>query len=160
MKTLHHSLDCELQMRDREGSSISIRALELAVDFLDGTDSIIRCFLTFIVSPEIYQRIDADELFHLRLDMRGQIFGGKLQPNVDVEIETKIDPSLIYEISTEVRSIEKIADRLLSSSQSQSNDPLLNTESWLALYVKQSVKLPPEFGEGKLKVGYKTGWAD
>ena len=160
MKTLHHSIDFELQMRDREGRSVAVRVLELAVDLLDGTQSIVNCFLTILVSPENYQQIDTNESFNLYSDARGQIFGGKLEPDLDVEIEAKIDPSFIFAISTQIKTVENLADRLLYLSQNEPEDALLNTESWFALYVKQSVELPPEFGEGKLKVGYSTTWAD
>jgi len=160
MKTLRYNVDCDLQMRDREGNFITVRALELAVDLLDGTDSIVKCFLTFLVSPESYQRIDTNKLFNLAPDARGQIFGGKLEPDLDVEIETKLDPSFIFEISTQIKTIKALADHLLKISQNQSDSSLLNTESWFAIYVKQSVQLPAEFGEGTLKVGYSTTWVD
>jgi hypothetical protein len=160
MKTLHHPLDYELQMRDREGRSVAVRALELAVDLLDGTQNIVNCFLTIIVSPENYQQIDTNELFHLYPEARGQIFGGKLESDLDVEIEARIDPSFIFAISTQIKTVENLADRLYHLSQNEPEDALLNTESWFALYVKQNVELPPEFGDGKLKVGYSTTWAE
>ena len=160
MKTLHHPLDSELQMRDRQGDLIPVRAIEIAVDLLDGTQSIVNCFLTILVNPDNYKKIDTNELFHLNPDVRGQIFGGELEPDLDVEIEAKIDPSFIFDISTQIKTVENLADRLLYLSQNEPESPLLNTESWFAIYVKQSVDLPPEFGEGRLKVGYRTTWAD
>ncbi|PZO37070.1 MAG: hypothetical protein DCF19_19790 [Pseudanabaena frigida] len=160
MKTSHHPLDCELQMRDRKGNLITVNTLELAADLLDGTASIVECFLTFLVSPATYHHIDINESFHLHPDARGQVFGGKLEPDIDVEIETKLDPSFIFEISTKIKTLDALSQHLQTINQNQPDHPLLNTESWFALYVKQSVELPPEFGEGKLKVGYSTTWAD
>lgn len=160
MKTLHHPLDCELQMHDRQGNLIIVNTSELAADLLDSTESIVGCFLTFLVSPETYHHIDINELFHLHSDVRGQVFGGKLEPDVDVEIEAKLDPSFIFEISTKIKTLDALSQHLRTITQNQPDHPLLNTESWFALYVKQSVELPPEFGEGKLKVGYSTTWAD
>jgi hypothetical protein len=77
-----------------------------------------------------------------------------------VEIEAKLDPAFIYLLSTQIKSVEALAAHLQKISQSYPNDSLVTTESWFALYVKQSVALPPEVGEGQLKVGYSTTWAD
>lgn len=160
MKTLRFPLDYELRMRDRNGDPLTVKALELAADLLDGTSSIVKCFLTLLVSPENYQRVDTDNLFNLHPDARGQIFGGKLEPDIDIEIEAKLDPSFIFEISTKIKTLEALSQHLQTINQSQPEHPLLNTESWLALYVKQSVELPSEFDEGKLKIGYSTTWAN
>lgn len=158
VKTLHHLLDYELQFHDRAGAALSVRALELTVDDLNG--SLIRCCLSFKVSPELYRRIDTEALFHLDPEVRGAIFGGRLEPEVDVEIEAKLDPQFIFDLSMQIKSIDELAEHLLRISQTQPTDPLMNTESWFALYVKQEVVLPPEIGEGQLKVGYSTTWAE
>ena len=160
MKILRFPLDYELRMRDRNGDSLTVRTLELAVDLLDGTQSIVKCVLSLLVSPENYQRVDTNNLFNLHPNVRGQIFGGKLEPDIDVEIEAKLDPLLIFDISTKIKTIEALAEHLLTLNQNESEHALLNTKSWFAMYVRQLVKLPPEFGEGKLKVGYSTTWAD
>ena len=158
VKTLHHSVDYELQFHDRNEATLTVRALELTVDDLNG--SLIKCFLSFKVSPELYRRIDTEALFHLDPEVRGAIFGGSLEPDVDVEIQAKLDPQFIFELSMQIKSIKELADHLLKISQTQPADPLMNTQSWFALYVKQEVVLPPEIGEGQLKVGYRTTWAD
>jgi hypothetical protein len=158
VKTLHHSVDYELQFHDRNEAALTVRALELTVDDLNG--SLIKCFLSFKVSPELYRRIDTEALFHLDPEVRSAIFGGSLEPDVDVEIQAKLDPQFIFELSMQIKSIKELADHLLKISQTQPADPLMNTESWFALYVKQEVVLPPEIGEGQLKVGYRTTWAD
>jgi hypothetical protein len=157
-KTLHHPIAYELELHDTTGAAIAVQAVDLTVDTLDGR--IIRCFLTFRVSPAIYQQIDTHALFNLTPEVRGQIFGGQLQPDADVEIEAKLDPAYIFSLSTQVASVEALAEYLPTIREGQPNDALLDTESWFALYVKQSVALPAEFGEGQLKIGYRTTWAD
>lgn len=158
-KTLHHPLDYELTLYDRRlEQAIMVQALELSVDELDG--SIIRCLLSFQISFECYQEVDAHAMFNLLPEVRGQIFGGALQPVVDVEIEAKLDPALIFPLfSLGITSIEALATHLLETSQQQPDDDLVNTESWFALNVKQAVSVPPEIGEGQLKIGYQTTWA-
>lgn len=158
MKTFHHPLEIELQFHDPEGTPITLQVIDLSADFLD--EIITRCVLTFSMSTEIYQYVDTHELFNLYTDVRGQLFGGEFKPNLNVEIEAKLDPSFIFDIATKVKTIEALSEHIQSINQNHPNDLLLNTESWFALNVKQSVELPPEFGEGSLKVGYSTSWGD
>jgi hypothetical protein len=158
MKTFYHSVDCELRLLDPDNESIPVWVSEIGVDEIDG--SIVKYFLTFLVKPEAYDCIDRNELFNLAHQARGQTFGGELDPEIDVEIEAKLDKALISDISTEISSAEEFANLLLKISQNEPDNHILNTESWFAMTVKQSVELPPEFGEGSLKVGYRTVWAD
>lgn len=82
-----------------------------------------------------------------------------MDPDEDVEIEAKLDQNLLSGITQRLKTITAIAEHLREPGLNKQEDSLLSTENWFALYVKQSVPLPPEFGEGKLKVGYSTSWA-
>lgn len=158
IRSLHTSLKFELIFFDsRNQSHVSVEALDLNIDELDG--SMIRCFITFRSSFETYKKIDSRALFNLTPEVRGPIFGGELNPSQDVEIEAKLDPTLILPLSSQVTSIEELAQYLQNLSKHQSRDGILDTESWFAINVKQSISLPPEIGKGQLKVGYSTAWA-
>lgn len=160
MKTLHHSVEIELALRPPQGNPITLQITEVAADLLDGTTSIARCFLTFTVDPDTYRRIDDEALFHLDPDVRGPLFGGQFAPDADIEIEAKLAPEFLYEVSTKTKTVEALAEHLRNLSHNEPGHLLLSTDSWFALYVKQAVTLPPELGEGALKVGYRTVWAD
>jgi hypothetical protein len=157
-QTLHLPFVGELVFHDGDNQPLPVQTIELSVDTLN--DSIIRCFLAFKISYAAYETVDSKELFNLLPDSRGEIFGGKLDTTVDVEIEAKLDPGFIFDIAMSIHSLEELAAHLRDLNQNQPESDLLASESWYALNVKQSVPLPPEFGAGSLKVGYKTTWGD
>ena len=157
-ETIHHSVAYDLPMRDRSGAALKIQVSELAVDTLEG--SIIKCVMTFQVSPEVYQHIDAEALFNLAPEVRGPLAGGAFEADVAIEIEAKLDSAFIFSIAMEIESVDALANYFKDIGQHQPDHELLSSESWLALYVKQQVPLPPDIGEGTLKLGYSTAWAN
>lgn len=156
-KTVYDDMDAKLTFHDSDGRTLNVKAAQLSADTLDG--ALIRYFLAITVTPAVYQQIDKWEWFNLLVDVRGQIFGGKLDPNIDVELDLKLDPMFVFDLSMKVKTIAEAAALLLQLNHEEPGSDLLACESWYAMHVKQKVELPPEIGPGTLKVGYSTEWA-
>jgi len=139
----------DLTLHDRTNSPLPIHTLTLTLIKQD--DTLSECRLTFQVSPDLYQRIDTEALFNLKPELRGSLTAGDFQPEPDIEIEATLQPNLLPRLTEHTTNLEQAAAYLQNLSQEQSDNPLLSTESWFALHVKQ----PQESGE----TGYSTFWA-
>lgn len=142
-------LNTELILSDDSESPITIHGFNLTLTKQD--DKISGCRLIFQVSPEIYQRIDSEALFNLKLEIRTPLSGGAFQPSPDIQIEASLDPDLLPQLAKNASDAEQAAAYLQKLSQEQPNHPLLSPYSWYALQVKQQ----QETGE----TGYRTLWA-
>ncbi|HEY9820506.1 MAG TPA: YbjN domain-containing protein [Candidatus Sericytochromatia bacterium] len=148
IKTENSQLDSDLTLHDRTPSPLPIHAVTLALSKQD--DELIECRLTFQVNPELYQRIDTEALFNLKPEVRNSLSAGEFLPEPDIKIETTLKPDLLPCLAGHTANIDEAATYLLNLSQKQPDDPLLSTENWLALSVKQL----QESGE----TGYRTLW--
>jgi hypothetical protein len=146
--TENYQLDSELTLRDRITTPLPIHIVTIALTTQD--DELIECRLTFQVNPELYQRIDTDSLFNLKPEVRNPLSAGKFLPEPDIKIETTLKPDLLPRLAGHTATIDEAATYILNLSQEQPDDPLLSTENWLALSVKQL----QESGE----TGYRTLW--
>jgi hypothetical protein len=149
-KTENYQLDSELTLHDRTQSPLTVRAVSLSLIKQD--DEVIECRLTFQVSPQLYQRIETEALFNLKPEMRRPLSAGNFLPEPDIEIEIGLQPNLLPQPIERAADANEAATYILNLSQEQPDNPLLSTESWLALSVKQQ----QESGE----TGYRTIWAD
>ncbi len=149
-KIEHCQLDSELKLHDRTQSPLTLRAVSLYLIKQD--DEVIECRLTFQVSPQLYQRIETEALFNLKPEMRRPLSAGNFLPSPDIEIEIGLQPNLLPQPIERVADANVAATYILNLSQEQPDNPLLSTESWLALSLKQQ----QESGE----TGYRTIWAD
>ena len=147
-QTQNYPLDGDLTLRDTSQSPLTVRAVALALTQQD--DQLIECRLTLQVNPQLYPRIDTDALFNLKPDLRHPSNNIEFFPKPDLAIETNLKPDLLSHLAAHATP-DKTATSLLSLSQEQPDHPLLSTESWLALSVKQH----QESGE----VGYHTIWS-
>jgi len=147
--TEHRHLDSELTLRDRTPSPLPIHTVTLTLTKQD--DTLSECRLTFQVSPELYQRIETEALFNLKPELRGSLSAGDFQPEPDIKIEVTLQPDLLPHLAEHTTNLEQAAAYLQNLSQEQPDNPLLSTESWFALHVKQQ----RESGE----TGYSTFWA-
>ncbi len=148
-KTEHCQLNSELTLHDRTRSPLNINAVTLTLTKQD--DTLSECRLTFQVNPELYQRIETEALFNLKPELRGSLSAGDFQPEPDIEIEATLQPDSLPRLAEHTTNLEQAAAYLQNLSQEQPGNPLLSTESWFALQVKQ----PRESGE----TGYSTFWA-
>ena len=148
-KTENCYLNSELTLHDRTHSPLPIHAVTLTLTKQD--DTLSECRLNFQVSPELYQRIETEALFNLKPELRGSLSAGDFQPEPDIEIEATLQPDLLPRLAEHTTNLEEAAAYLQNLSQEQPDNPLLSTESWFALHVKQL----RESGE----TGYSTFWA-
>jgi hypothetical protein len=149
-KTEHCYLDSELKLHDRTTTLLTVRAVSLSLIKQD--DEVIECRLTFKVSPQLYERIETEALFNLKPEMRRPLSAGNFLPYPDIEIEIGLQPNLLPQPIEGAKDANVAATYILNLSQEQPDNPLLSTESWLVLSVKQQ----QESGE----TGYRTIWAD
>jgi hypothetical protein len=149
-KTDSCNLNDELTLHDRTTTPLTVRAVSLSLIKQD--DEVIECRLTFQVNPQLYQRIETEALFNLKPEVRRPLTAGNFLPSPDIEIEIGLQPNLLPQPIERAADANEAATYILNLSQEQPDNPLLSTESWLALSVKQQ----QESGE----TGYRTIWAD
>jgi hypothetical protein len=145
----HCQLNKELTLHNRSESPLTVRVVDLSLTKQE--DTLSECHLTFCVSPEHYQRIDTEALFNLKPELRGPFPVGNFQPEPNIEIEATLQPDLLPQLTQHAINPEEAATYLQNLSQEQPDNPLVSTESWFALHVKQ----PQESGA----IGYRTFWA-
>jgi hypothetical protein len=134
-KTDSCNLNDELTLRDRTHSPLTVRAVSLSLIKQD--DEVIECRLTFFVNPQLYQRIETEALFNLKPEVRRPLSAGNFLPEPDIEIETTLQPNLLPQPIERAADANEAATYILNLSQEQPDNPLLSSESWLALSVKQ-----------------------
>jgi hypothetical protein len=149
-KTEYCYIDSELTLHDRTTTPLTVRAVSLSLIKQD--DEVIECRLTFQVNLQLYQRIDTEALFNLKPEVRRPLSAGNFLPEPDIEIEIRLQPNLLPPPIERAADANEAATYILNLSQEQPDNPLLSTESWLALSVKQQ----QESGE----TSYRTLWAD
>jgi hypothetical protein len=140
----------DLVLRDRSNAPLTICAGNLTL--MRYSNELIECRLTFQVSPEDYQSIDTKALFNLKQPIRGSLRGGEFLNEYDFQIEVMLKPHLLFSVKDQIGTIHDVANYILNLSQEQPEHPLLLTENWLCLSVKQ----PTAPGEP----GSRTFWAD
>lgn len=138
-------------------------------------EQIEKCQVNLLMPFHFYSRIEEENLFHLDAEIRGVLHGGELLPDKDIQIEAVLQPSLLprllehasnaqeaavhlHELSRRHLAAEpELPDNVVAISSrkkrlaAQDIDPLLCTESWFCLSVKQT----QDAGE----VGYRTFWS-
>jgi hypothetical protein len=147
--TEHCQLNNELTLHNRSESLLTVRVVDLSLTKQE--DTLSKCHLTFQISPEHYQRIDTEALFNLKPELRGPFPVGNFQPEPNIEIEATLQPDLLPQLTQHAANPEEAATYLQNLSQEQPDNPLVCTESWFALHVKQQ----QESGA----IGYRTFWA-
>ena len=136
-----YQLDTELTLRDSSQSPLSVHAVTLTLTKQD--DTLIESRLTFQVTPELYQGIDTEALFNLKPELRGSLTAGEFISESNIEITASLKPDLLTHLTPDLADAPAY---LKSLNQEPPQNPLLFTESWLALQVKQ------------LQTGYRTFW--
>ena len=118
--------------------------------FQETNDRWIECRFTSQVTLEQYQHLDRHSLLNLKPELRGCLTAGEFFPDLNIEIEATLQPDLLVHLQ-DYSTSEAAATYLQAISETQPDHPLLNTESWYALHVKQH----QEAGD----VGYRTFWS-
>ncbi|MBW4507273.1 MAG: YbjN domain-containing protein [Scytonematopsis contorta HA4267-MV1] len=143
--TQNYQLETELTLRDSDYSGLTIHAISLILAKLN--DTINSCCLIFQVTPELYHHIDTDALFNLKPELRSAPTNGEFDPSTNIEITASLKPELLPHLTPHLNDIQTYLKNL---SQEQPDNPLLLTENWYALQVKQQ-------REGT-ETGYRTFW--
>ncbi len=150
VQTEHYPLKTELDLTVRDTQSpLTVSAISVTLTRQD--DEIIECSLSLQVSSQLYQRIETEALFNLSPDVRTPLSGVEFFPELDIVLETSLKHDFLPHLAEHAANIDEAATYLLSLSQEQPDSPLLSTENWLALSVKQQ----QESGE----TGYRTVWS-
>jgi hypothetical protein len=145
----NYQLDSELTLSRSTTTPLTVRAIALSLTKQD--DELIECRLTFCVNPELYKHIDTEGLFNLKPEIRGSSSTGEFLPEPDITIETSLKPDFLPHLIEYAADANEAATYILNLSGEKPDDPLLFTENWLGLSVKQQ----QESGE----TGYSTFWA-
>lgn len=145
----NHSLDSELTLRDNNQSPLTVHVALILTRQDD--HQLTECCLTFQVSPKLYSYIDAKKLFNLAPDLRHPSIDTEFLPESDITIEASLKADFLPQMAEHAALIDEAATYLLNLSQEQPDSPLLSTENWFALSIKQQ----QESGE----TGYRTIWS-
>lgn len=146
--TSHWAIDGDLRFATPSGTPLIVHGVDLALDRVDGVLDQAR--LTFTVPPEVYRRIDEEELFNLSRAARGP-GAERFAPESDVQIEARLDPSLLVGLAALGDDILEAGPRFSALAE---GSPLLDSENWYALNVTVEVLRDAE--GGVLREGYST----
>ncbi len=138
-------MDTEITLQTPSQLVLTIYAETLT--FTQQNDTLISPHLTFCVTPKLYQHIDSEALFNLKPELRGTLSHGEFLSEPNIEITATLKPDLLPHLTPH---LDDPLTYLKSLSQEQPNHPLLSTESWLALQVKQQRE--------PVETGYRTFW--
>lgn len=140
-QTQTHQLDTDLILYSPTQTPITIQAKTLTLTKQDNT--LISTTLTCQIPPEIYQLIDTQALFNLKPELRGTLTAGLFKTESNIEITATLKPNFLSHITPHIANLPTYLKNL---NQEQPNHPLLSTENWLSLQVKQE------------QTGYRTFW--
>jgi hypothetical protein len=139
--------------------SLTLRSVNLA--FFADSSEIKECNLTLHAGIELYQKINADGRFNLHPEFRVPLIKGDFTSDRPIQLEVTLHPDLLPNLLEHAQSAEEAATYLQTLSQQQAAqfgeenlqsalNPLLSTEGWFCLSVKQQ----QDSGE----TGYTTFW--
>jgi hypothetical protein len=139
-------------------------------------DAITECRLILHLTSNQYHQIETAALFNLKPELRMPLGIKSFQDEPAIAMEVALQAQLLLQLAEHEATAEAALDYLLSLSQQYADDlsecsqqadstdsagdpitaqpalnPLLSTESWFALNVKQS--------QGPDEVGYRTFWS-
>jgi hypothetical protein len=138
-----------------------IKLDSVALAFVSSTNTISECQLTFQVSSEFYHCINNCTLFNVKSEFRIPLFNGDFTPDRPIQLEITLHPNLLPQLLDHAQTEAEAIAYLLNLSQQQAEQceadnsepslhPLLHTESWFCLSVKQQ--------QDSGKIGYTTFW--
>ena len=141
-------IEGHLQLYDPKGNSFTLERAALSVTQVD--DHVIDCSLMMVVDSSLYQRIEVNHLFSLRPELKGPAIGWAIAPDQPITLTLRLHPEWLPRMAEHGKTGSVVAAYMQHLSHNQSQDRLVQTESWLALSVSQET----ETGE----CGYRTFW--
>jgi hypothetical protein len=159
----------ELCLFNSSRRPFSLQATNLRV--IGHQSQIHECRLSICTTTKLYQQLESESLFNLKSELRGSLNALKFHDDVEIEIEAILQPQLLTLLQKQAKDSESALAYLLGISQTSTPtiedaesdlteqdpvprpeiNPLLLTENWFALSVKQHL----ESGE----IGYRTFWS-
>lgn len=141
-----YEINQQLTFQDTSQTSVTLHSLTLTQQ----NNQLIATTLTISIPPDTYQHINTQALFNLNPSLRLPLTNGNFHPSSNIQIEAILKPEILPYLQQHATTAETAATYLINLDSS-TNNPLLNTENWLALSVTQA----QETGE----TGYRTFWS-
>ncbi|MGB3519242.1 MAG: YbjN domain-containing protein [Elainellaceae cyanobacterium] len=148
----------DLNFQQKNGDWINIPALSLK--FFSLSEAISECQIEFEIDATQYQVIEQKQAFNLTPEIKTPHVGQSFESDRPIHLELLLKPDLLPTLLVHAQTDEEAANYLSKLSQQYSSPetddspatvhPLLQSESWLCLSVKQQ----RESGE----VGFNTFW--
>lgn len=144
-----HQLDIEFQMHTPNHDLIDVRLTEVRALSIDG--QVKATIIGFQIPADQYTDIiNPNEYFNSVVSRREG--NPRLRESTPIEYQARLVEGEIDLISGKGDRASDVAEFFKTASE---DSPLLYTENWLALEVKQEVPVPPDVGQGTLKEGYR-----
>lgn len=120
------------------------------------------CELLIEVGGETLQAIVREEWFHLFHNVRQGL--ATFEADRGAKLRLALRPAMLRKLATLELDAEDVLDALLPSADANSSPlspALVQTESWLAIELKQTIGLPEELAaEGSLAATMRTEWRE
>ena len=149
--------DVNIQMFTSTGEQINITITESNFVLTNGKPT--EAKLTITINKKTYQIIDSLEDFNLKQEARNESSVEKFSEKKPIEIELILNNKYIEILEPAVDNAENLIKHLIKVNKNKINSPLLQTQNWFALYIKQEIDIPNNM-EGNLKMGYSTKWIE
>jgi hypothetical protein len=119
------------------------------------------CSIRLELEWATYLAVAAGRWFGLQPVVSDGIQTVSFEPGRPVELHALLHQGVAQSFINEATGCEDIAVALVQDQTTESGIRLNISENWLAAEIKQQVTLPESLaGEGKLKQGYRTLWAE
>ncbi|NBC68511.1 YbjN domain-containing protein [Paenibacillus sacheonensis] len=151
-----------LLFRTLDGASLSAVIVHIELHYDDSGSAAGSCEMLLEVDGETCAAIVAQEWFHCFGSVR--LNQATFEPGRPAELLVALRPAIVRGLISQGMDAEDVLDALLPSGESAKSSlsvQLKQTESWLALELKQLVQQPEEGDEnGRLTISLRTNWRE
>ncbi len=149
VKNSNCHLTTNLELHEPSGNRLTLEDITLVMLQPDNSvASEVR--LNIQVPPEVYHHIENKSLFNLKPEVLGPLTGGDFLPDENYQLNLTLQPDLLPRLFKNATTADEAATYILNLSQ-EPVDPLLLTENWLCLSVKQQ--------QGDREISLSTFWS-
>lgn len=143
--TITQVLNIRLAFLNPDRSLLKCEATQLILTVLD--TKILQCNLVLQLTVESYEQVQTQTLFNLNAEIQNGKAIAPFQPELPITLTISVRPDLLPQLADHRQTFPEYLTQL---KVEQPDHPLLSTDSWFVLQVKQ---LTPS-GE----IGYRTFW--
>lgn len=151
-----------LPFRTLDGASLSADIVRIEMQYDDSSSSAGSCEMLLEVDGETCAAIVAQEWFHCFGSVR--LNQATFEPDRPAELLVALRPAIVRGLVSQGLDAEDVLDALLPTDESEGSSlskQLRQTESWLALELKQSVEQPDDADAGgRLTISLRTNWRE